>query len=95
MPRGTKRIGEVRRNGKPIKGVFYACNLRLCWVCFATLGHWFQKWTRATLSANEKFNQNQPCVCSTRFPALGACYLYVLRVLIGSWVSCVYCDWLG
>ena len=43
--------------------------------------------TRATFSTNGNPNQNQSCFGRTRFPALGTCYMYLLRVLIGS----LYC----
>ena len=35
-------------------------------------------------STNEKQNQNKSRPACTRFPALGAGYMYLLRILIGS-----------
>ena len=56
---------------------------RLLWVL-----HYYALWlankTRATFSTNGNPNQNQSCFRRTRFPALGASYMYLLRVLIGS-----------
>ena len=40
--------------------------------------------TRATFSTNENPNQNQSCFGRTRLLALGASYMYLLRILIGS-----------
>ena len=45
---------------------------------------WLVKKTRATFSTNQMQNQNQSQLGHTRFPALGAVYAYLLRVLIGS-----------
>jgi len=42
------------------------------------------KKSRATFTTNQKQNSNQSPLARTRFPALGAGYMYLLRVLIGS-----------
>ena len=55
---------------------------------FALVLHYYALWlvnkTRATFSTNGKPNQNQSRFGRTRFPALGASYMYLLRILIGS-----------
>ena len=38
---------------------------------------------RAAFSTNEKQNRNQSCLARTLFPALGAGYIYSLRILVG------------
>ena len=53
--------------------------------CYAV---WLTKKSRATFSTNPKWNQNQSWLAFTHFPAFGAGYMYLLRVLIGS------LDWL-
>ena len=40
--------------------------------------------TRVTFSTNGNPNQNQSCFRFTRLPALGASYMYLLRIVIGS-----------
>ena len=44
---------------------------------------WLVKTSRATFSTNQKQNSNQLRLARTRFPALGASDMYLLRVLIG------------
>ena len=63
----------------------------LLWFCLTTLYDWFKK-TRAT-SINQMQKRNQSRLGRTRFPALGAGYVYFLRVLIGSLCVYVCCDW--
>ena len=56
---------------------------RLLWFRITTLCDWLTK--LAPLSQpNGNPNQNQSCFGRTRFPALGASYMYLLRILIGS-----------
>ena len=62
------------------------------WFCFTTLYDWFKK-TRATYSTNHTQNQNQSRL-RTRFPALGAGYMYLLWVLIGP-MCCLRLLWLA
>ena len=45
---------------------------------------WLVNKTRATFSTNWTPNQNQSCFGCRRFTALGASYMYLLRILIGS-----------
>ena len=40
--------------------------------------------TRATFSTNENPSQDQSCFARMRFPALGASYMCLLLILIGS-----------
>ena len=54
---------------------------------------WLVNKNRATFSTNEKLNQNQSCLARTLFPALGASYMYLLRILIGS-LRCLRLLWL-
>ena len=55
---------------------------------------WLVSKTRATFSStNEKQKQNQSWFARTRFPALGACYLYLRWILIGS-LRCLRLLWL-
>ena len=62
------------------------CNfviLCLLLFCIATLCYWLTK--LAPLSQPMGIQtKNQLCFCHTRFPALGASYMYLLRILIGS-----------
>ena len=51
---------------------------------------WLVKKSRATFSTNQKENSNQSQLAHTHFPALGAGYMYLLRVLIGSLGSFVF-----
>ena len=44
------------------------------------------KKTCATFSTNQMQNQNQSRIGRTRFPALGAGYVYLLQALIGSFL---------
>ena len=44
---------------------------------------WFLDKTHATFSTNGNPNQNQSCFRRTRFPALGASFMHLLRILIG------------
>ena len=55
----------------------------LIWFCFTPLRDWFKK-ARAVYLTNQMQKQNHPRLERTRFPALGAVYVYLLRVLIGS-----------
>ena len=59
--------------------------------CYAL---WLAKKSRATLSTHPKKNQNKSSLAHTRFPALGAGYMYLLRVLIGS-LDCLRLFWLA
>ena len=59
-------------------------NSRLVWFCITTFCDSVVNKTRATISTNGNPNQNQSCFHRTRFPALGASYMYLLRILIGS-----------
>ena len=65
---------------------------------FALVLHYYALWlvkkTRATFSTNGNPNQNQSCFRRTRFPALGASYMYLLRILIGS-LCCLRLLWLA
>ena len=45
---------------------------------------WLVNKIRATFSTNGNPNQNQSCIGRTRFPALGARYMDLLWILIGS-----------
>ena len=65
----------------------------LLWFCFTTLCDWFKK-NRATYSANQMQSQNQSRLGHTRFPALGAGYVFLLCVLIGS-LRCLRLFWLA
>ena len=49
---------------------------RLLWFCITKFSDW--------LTTNGNPNQNQSFFHRTRFPALGASYMYLLRILIGS-----------
>ena len=57
------------------------CETGIALVCSTTLCDWFEK-TRATYLTNQMQNQNQSRL--PRFPALGAGYVYLVRVLIGA-----------
>ena len=60
--------------------------IRVCFGFALLSALWLVKKTRATFATNGNPNQNQSCFRRTRFPALGASYMYLLRILIG--LSC-------
>ena len=66
---------------------------RLLWFCLTSLSDWLAK-RCATFSTNQEKKQNQSCLARTRFPALGAGYMYLVRVLIG-WLCCLHLLWLA
>ena len=68
-------------------------NSHLLWFCITALSDRLKK-TRATFSANQKWNQNQSWVDRVHFPALRVSNRYLLRVLIGS-LDCLCPLWLA
>ena len=66
----------VNKNYKELINVVFAT--------FRAVFNWLVNKTRTTFSTNGKQNQNQSCFRRTRFPALGASHMYLLRILIGS-----------
>lgn len=54
-------------------------NERLLWFCFPSLCNWSKK-TRNSLATNHKFTRK-------RFPAVGAGFMFLLQVVIGSLCS--------
>ena len=66
---------------------------KLLWICFQFCAQWLVSKTRASFSTNEKPNQNQPWLGRTRFPALGAGYMHLLRILSSS-LRCLRLLWL-
>ena len=63
----------------------------LCFCFTETLCDWLKK-TRVTLSTNEMQSQNQSRLGRTRFPALSAGYVYLLRVVYFVAYVCWLCS---
>ena len=69
---------------------------KVIWNCFGfallrTLCDWFKNLAPPTQPIRCKTNRHM--VTRVNFPALDADYVYLLRVLIGSFCCCVCCDW--
>ena len=58
-------------------------NYAFTMVLLTVLCDWLAQ-TRAIFSTNDKQKLNQSCLARTRFPALGAGYMHLLGVLVGS-----------
>ena len=58
----------------------------LLWFCFTSLCDWLKPFTPLSrpIRSKTQTNQSRLARACTRFPALDAGYMYVLRVLIGS-----------
>ena len=56
----------------------------LLWFCFTSLCDWLKPFAPLSRPIRSKTQTNQSGLARTRFPELGAGYMYLLRVLIGS-----------
>ena len=84
-------LPEWRGSSKGYRGTWTTCGSNIKYHSMSNailvLHHsplWLVHKIRATLPTNEKKNQEQSCLSRTRFPTLGACYVYLLRIVIGS-----------